>query len=318
MPDDHDPIRAPRRLAALRRAGLTGMAREEPFDQLARLAARLTHSPTALVSLVDEDRQLFKGACGVAEPWGSEGGTPLSHSFCKHVVASGEPLVVEDAREHPLLRDNPAIRDMGVIAYLGVPLSDGEGNVLGSLCVVDSRPRQWTDDEVEVVRSIAPTVMSTVELRAAAVEARESAGDTAKRRLRDAADALWRSVTDYLRCIQDYDDLIRDYVATPESAVEETRSRERVLAAEQVLRRVVASFDKVSSHARDGDGAVLRHAYRLWEASRAYFQAEEEREQTGLRFRQRLVPLTEFERACARVARVEEELREAALAYETA
>jgi GAF domain-containing protein len=318
MPDDHNPIRAPRRLAALRRAGLTGMAGEEPFDQLARLAARLTHSPTALVSLVDEDRQLFKGACGVAEPWGSEGGTPLSHSFCKHVVASGEPLVVEDAREHPLLRDNPAIREMGVIAYLGVPLSDGEGNVLGSLCVVDSKPRQWTDDEVEVVRSIAPTVMSTVEMRAAAVEARESAGDAAKRRMRDAADALWRSVTDYLRRIQDYDDLIRDYVAAPESAVAETRSRERVLAAEQVLRRVVASFDEVSSRARDGDELVLRHAYRLWEASRTYFQAEEEREQAGLRFRQRLVPLAEFERACARVGRVEEELREAALAYETA
>jgi GAF domain-containing protein len=316
MPGDHDPVQDPRRLAALRRAGLTGTAAEVPFDQLARLAARLTHSPTALVSLVDEDRQLFKGACGLAEPWRSTGEAPLSHSFCRHVVDSGEPLVVEDAREHPLLRDNPAIREMGVVAYLGLPLSDGEGNVLGTLCVIDSRPRQWTAAEVEVVRSITRTVMTTVEMRAAAVEAQQAGGD-GRVRLRDAADALWRSVTDYLHRIEEYDDLIRDYVASPESAVEETRRRERVLAAEQALRRVVASFERVSDRVRYGDDPRLRHAHRLWEASRAYFRAEEEREQAGLRFRQRLVQLSEFERACARVARVEEEMRNAALAYET-
>ena len=315
MPDEHDAIRAPRRLAAVRRAGLAGTAGEEPFAQLARLAARLTHSPTALVSLVDEDRQVFKGACGVAEPWGSEGWTPLSHSFCKHVVASGGPLVVEDAREHPLLRDNPAIRDMGVIAYLGVPLRDGQGNVLGSLCVVDCAPRRWTDEEVEVVRALAPTVMTTLEMRAAVVEARV-AGEAGQERHRDAADSLWRSVSDYLRSMDDYDDLIRDYVAVPESAVEEARLRERVLAAERVLRRAVESFEPVSDLARDAGDPGLRQAHRLWEASRAYFLAEEEREQAGLRFRQRLVPLAEFERACARVARVEEELRNAALAYE--
>lgn len=319
MPDNADPLRDPSRLAALRRAGLADTPFEEPFEQLARLAARLTHTPTAMVSLVDEERQVFKGACGLSAPWSDTGETPLSHSFCRHVVATAEPLVVADARKHPLLRDNPAIREMGVVAYLGVPLVDGEGNVLGSICVIDSKPRQWAEQDVEVVRSLAPTVINTVALRAAAVEAAralDAAGDAGNGRLRKAADALWRSVGDYLRTIQDYDNVIRDYVSPRESAVEETRSRERVLAAEQVLRREVESFAQSSGRMRESTDPVLRHGLRLWEACGAYFRAEEEREQAGLRFRQRLVPLAEFERACARVARAEEELRDAALSYE--
>src|SRR4051794_22450404 len=100
------------RLNALRRTALLDTPAEERFDRLTRLAARVLHAPAALVSLVDEDRQFFKSCVGLPEPWASLRQPPLTHSFCRHVVPLGEPLVVPDARQHPLVRDNPAIVDL--------------------------------------------------------------------------------------------------------------------------------------------------------------------------------------------------------------
>ena len=100
-------IRNPDRLDALRALGLLDTPAEEAFDRLARLAARLLHTPVALVSLVDENRQFFKSCFGLPEPWASWRETPLSHSFCQHVVTSNEPLVISDARIHPPVGHQP-------------------------------------------------------------------------------------------------------------------------------------------------------------------------------------------------------------------
>jgi GAF domain-containing protein len=151
--------RNPERLAALRATGLLDSDPEPGFDRHARLAAQMLSAPIALVSLVDEDRQFFKSGLGVEERE-----TPLSHSFCQHAVARREPLVVDDAREHPILKDNPAIREMGAIAYAGVPLVDPAGHALGTLCVLDSRPRQWSSHQVELLTDLAASVMSEIEL----------------------------------------------------------------------------------------------------------------------------------------------------------
>ncbi|HVL18928.1 MAG TPA: GAF domain-containing protein, partial [Gemmatimonadales bacterium] len=94
--------------AAPRPAGLLDSPAEEGFDRLTRMAARLLGAPIALITVITDDRQFFKSATGLPEPWASRRAAPLSHSFCRHVVSSGEPLVVEDARRHPLLRANPA------------------------------------------------------------------------------------------------------------------------------------------------------------------------------------------------------------------
>jgi hypothetical protein len=115
-----DPIQAPERLAAVREADLLNTPPEEAFDQLTCLAARLLGAPIALLAVVDKDRQFFKSCIGdLPEPWRTERETPLSHSFCQHAVTAKEPLVIEDAREHPLVQHNPAIRDLGAIAYAG-------------------------------------------------------------------------------------------------------------------------------------------------------------------------------------------------------
>jgi signal transduction histidine kinase len=79
----------------------------------------------------------------------------LSHSFCQHVVADDTSLVVADARRDPRLRDNQAIDDLDVVAYLGVPLRSRDGHVLGSFCVIDAIPREWTPEEVALVEDLA-------------------------------------------------------------------------------------------------------------------------------------------------------------------
>ena len=153
------------RLAALRRTGLLDSPAEEAFDRLTRLVCRVLKVPVSLVSLVDDDRQFFKSAQGLAEPWASRRETPLSHSFCQHVVTSEEPLKVEDAAENALVCDNLAVQDLDVTAYLGVPILTPDGQAVGSLCAIDTVARSWTDDDTAVLSDLADIVMAEVAAR---------------------------------------------------------------------------------------------------------------------------------------------------------
>src|SRR5215218_10139774 len=155
----------PGRLAALHETALLDTPPEESFDRLARLAAEVVNAPVALVSAVDHDRQFFKSCLGLPEPWATARETPLSHSFCQHVVVAREPVIVADAREDERLLDNLAIRDLGVIAYLGVPLITREGHAIGTLCVIDHQPRIWTPDEISLVKDVASAVVTEITLR---------------------------------------------------------------------------------------------------------------------------------------------------------
>ena len=154
-----------KRLEVLRSLDLLDTPAEEAFDRSTRLASKMTNSPVALVSLVDANRQFFKSQVGLSEPVASDRETPLSHSFCQHVVASNEPLIIEDARKDPVLKDNLAIPDLNVIAYLGMPLTLDDGTALGSFCVIDDKPRKWSADDIEAVRDFAALVMSEIRLR---------------------------------------------------------------------------------------------------------------------------------------------------------
>ena len=156
-------VKNAKRLAALERTGLLDSEPDERFEGMARVAARVLHAPTALVSLVDHDRQFFKACFGLAEPWASQRETPLSHSFCQHAVASRRPLIVDDAREDPVLKDNLAIRDLNVIAYAGIPLIGSDGEALGTLCVIDDKPRHWRAEETSLLQEIANTVVAQIE-----------------------------------------------------------------------------------------------------------------------------------------------------------
>lgn len=155
----------PSRLAAIEKTGLVGVKEDPVLHRLTRLAARSLDAPVALLSFVAADRQFFASSWGLPEPWASDRGTDLLHSFCQHVVVSNQPLLVTDARKHPLVQGNRAIEDLDVIAYMGIPMNDSEGNTLGSFCVIDHEPRQWKAADVELLHDFATAVMDRVENR---------------------------------------------------------------------------------------------------------------------------------------------------------
>ena len=140
---------------------------EVVFDRASRLASRILETPIALLSLVDAERQFFKSSIGLEE---GLTGTPLSHSFCQYVVSQGAPLAVSDARAHPLLAGNGAVPDLRVVAYLGVPVRDGEGRVLGSLCAIDHQPREWSEGDLADLTDLATIVETEIALRRVVVE----------------------------------------------------------------------------------------------------------------------------------------------------
>jgi formate hydrogenlyase transcriptional activator len=153
------------RLEALRRTLLLDSPPEESFDRLTRLATAVLKVPVALVSLVDGKRSFIKSCFGLSGPLADSRQTPLSHSFCKHAVASREPLLVSDARLDPLVKDNPSVSEFGVIAYAGIPLITSAGHALGTFCVVHGQPHEWTDEEIGILRVLATSTVSEIELR---------------------------------------------------------------------------------------------------------------------------------------------------------
>lgn len=176
--DTSDRVGDPARLSTLKRLNLLDTPADASFDRISRLATRILDVPIALVSLVDVNRQFFKSCVGLPEPYSTWRETPLSASFCKHVVDSGEPLILADAREHLAHSSNDAIPDLGAIAYLGCPLIIDD-EVVGTFCVIDTEAHGWTEAEIAIVADLAVLVMTEIRLRAkseeraAALEARD-------------------------------------------------------------------------------------------------------------------------------------------------
>jgi GAF domain-containing protein len=81
--------------------------------------------------------------------------TPLELSVCQYAVANGAALILEDARVDPVFKNHPAVRDGTVVAYLGIPLMDHDGNAIGTLCVFDTKPRLWGTGHVQVLSDLA-------------------------------------------------------------------------------------------------------------------------------------------------------------------
>lgn len=190
MSDLQSVIQNVSRLAALQRLGVLDTKPEKGLDRLSRIACRMLRAPISLISLVDRDRQFFKSCVGLPEPLAAQQQTPLSHSFCKHVVGSGRPLIIDDARSNPLVRANPAVEAMGIVAYAGIPLVTSAGQAVGSFCVIDHRPRSWSFDDVEALQEIAACVMQEMEIRSLLRDSEARCRELeARLRDRDAVDA---------------------------------------------------------------------------------------------------------------------------------
>ena len=147
---------------SLEELGLVDSEAEPTFDNLTRLASTVLGVPVSLLSFVqhDKDRQYFKSRVGLDLQQ-----TPLSHSFCRTVVESNEALVVEDARIHPVVCDNLAIPDLGVIAYLGFPVKNPFGETVASFCAIETKPRQWSEQDRQTIEALAACATDTVRLK---------------------------------------------------------------------------------------------------------------------------------------------------------
>jgi CheY-like chemotaxis protein len=125
------------------------------LDQFTQLASKLLQVPISTITLIERDQQVFISQIGLAEPWASRGATPLEYSYCQYAVTSRAPLRIDDATAHPLVENSPAIGELNVQSYLGIPLITSDDHAVGTLCVIDSHPRHWTDSEVSILNDLA-------------------------------------------------------------------------------------------------------------------------------------------------------------------
>jgi PAS domain S-box-containing protein len=144
------PPKEAQRLSHLYSLNLLDTPKDDAFDSLTRLAAELFAVPIALVSLLDRDRQWFKSAQGLCATQ-----TPRDISFCNYVVADAAPLVVNDARRDPAFASNPLVTAEPYLRfYAGVPICSA-GHVIGTLCLIDTRPREFSAAELEQLKLLA-------------------------------------------------------------------------------------------------------------------------------------------------------------------
>ncbi|MEY4764296.1 MAG: hypothetical protein RI907_969 [Pseudomonadota bacterium] len=162
-----------RRLAALRATALLDSPPEESFDRLTRLATALTGAPATFMTLVDGGRDFYKSICGPGDPQSAERNW-LGPTFCQFLVTRDAPLVLDDVTAHPVYRDVPTVRSLGLRAYLGVPLLTSDGQCLGSFCAIDFAPRRWRDQDVALLTELAHSAMREIELRQALQQAAQA------------------------------------------------------------------------------------------------------------------------------------------------
>ncbi|RKH36932.1 GGDEF domain-containing response regulator [Corallococcus sicarius] len=133
------------------------------LQELVSEVAQAFGVPVALLTLVLGDRQWFKAHVGLKGSLAKERGTPRDWAFCHHVVQGREAMVVPDATRHPVFRDNPLVRDGIVGSYAGAPLITASGDVLGSLCIIDTRPLMLGAEDLAALRELAGRVAESLE-----------------------------------------------------------------------------------------------------------------------------------------------------------
>jgi len=207
MPPAPRPLDEVQRLRILREYDIIDSPPEEAYDELVALASYICDTPIALVTLVDDERQWFKARRGLAM---SE--TSRDIAFCAYAILGADTLVVNDALADPRFAGNPLVTNGPQVRfYAGAPLITATGYELGTLCVMDQRPRTLTSEQVQALEILARTVVTNLELRRLAVQLADALGraDTLTgllpicahcKRIRDDRD-YWHEVESYTRAL---------------------------------------------------------------------------------------------------------------------
>ncbi|MBS9719308.1 sensor domain-containing diguanylate cyclase [Tianweitania sp. BSSL-BM11] len=149
------------RLAALQSYDILDTPREEAFDRIVRLIRNVFDVPIAFISMIAADRQWAKACIGLPDP-----NLDRKVTFCRMVLASGQPVVIEDLSQAEDWKNSPFVTGPAHMRfYAGVPLRTMDGFVLGTLCAIDKKPRSFTEANLDVLTDLAAIVMHELELR---------------------------------------------------------------------------------------------------------------------------------------------------------
>lgn len=160
------PEREAERIAALLAYGILDSAPEQVFDDLVELASAICDSPIALITLLDDHRQWFKARRGLAAQ-----STPREHAFCAHAIVGADLFVVPDAHRDARFAENPLVTGAPKIRfYAGAPLETPGGHRLGTICVIDSVPRELTPVQHSALHALSRLVVEQIELRRTAAQ----------------------------------------------------------------------------------------------------------------------------------------------------
>jgi methylmalonyl-CoA mutase cobalamin-binding subunit len=159
------PPNEKQRLAELNGLNLLDTPRETNFDHVTERLTKLFRVPIALISLIDEKRQWFKAHVGLPDDLAEARSTSRDVSLCGHVVANDEALIVRDLARDPRFANNPFVKENRLRFYAGVPLRGPNGLPIGSLCILDTKPREMTTQQQELLKMIADDVMEQIKRR---------------------------------------------------------------------------------------------------------------------------------------------------------
>ncbi len=193
LPDDEQ-----KRLRKLRSLNILDTFPEEVYDDIVFLASEVADAPIALMSLVDLDRQWFKSKVGLETPE-----THRDHAFCAHAIRKpNEMLVVTNATKDPRFTDNPLVTGAPMIRfYAGAPLVCSDGTALGTLCVIDNKPRTLSPLQERALQVLSRQVVAQIELREALAQVKRLQGlfpiCSGCKRIRDD-DGYWNQIEVYI------------------------------------------------------------------------------------------------------------------------
>jgi len=153
------------RLAELNGLNLLDTPMEADFDQVTTRLTKLFKLPIALLTLIDKDRQWFKSQTGLPTDLAEARCTSRDVSLCGHVIANDEVLIVRDLARDPRFANNPFVKERGLRFYAGVPLRGPNGFPIGTLSILDTKPREMTRQEQELLKMIAGDVMEQIKRR---------------------------------------------------------------------------------------------------------------------------------------------------------
>lgn len=175
------------RLIALRELMVLDSAPEPLFDELTMLASKICETPIALISLVDKDRQWFKSKVGI----GDATQTPREHAFCAHAILKNELLIVGDVLEDDRFKDSPLVTgEPHIRFYAGMPITMSNGHSLGTLCVIDRKPRQLDSMQKEALTSLSKAITKALLFRSLAIQESEERANKLSAIIESSEDAI--------------------------------------------------------------------------------------------------------------------------------